>query len=188
MALAFVFLPFVINWDPLKLLFGSSIPVKLAGSILYGFGVAYNGCTFLSVLLLLIACLQPLQIFNKHLFPRNKQLMILINKISALQAPMFFRSYKKFRIAQHITINFAEMASNFVTAVIFVGILIAKGGTYAALTMWNRIQILVSLSTPALTLICFIGAIVMTYCSEIPRKYGILFHKFWKKRLARKLE
>ncbi len=60
--MAFFFVPFLISWDPIQLVFGTSLHVKPIAACFYGIFDAYNGLLFLSTLLLLLVILENVKL------------------------------------------------------------------------------------------------------------------------------
>ncbi len=76
--------------------------------------------------------------------------------------PETFDNCHKYKIAQILLYCFNPLFSLFTINLIFIGILYASCGAYWALKMYNKVNIVLYLCGPSLSVICFIIAIEFT--------------------------
>ncbi len=171
--LTFFFVPLLINWDPIQLLFGTTYVIKISAAIFHGLVDSYIALLFLSTMQLLILVLENIQIFtDKKLGSKNTD---------------FIFSYKSVRITQLLVATTNILYTDFAIVLVIIGILIASVGTFATLTLWAKLQLIMFIALPAISSLAYIITLLMTAYGDIPRKNGIRFHSIWKGELIQKI-
>lgn len=166
--------PFALPYLPLQLVFGTHILVKLCESCLYGFCVAYGASVVLSVNLIAIVFLCNIISYAKCLVPSTN---------TRLRFFKYLKRYRKCRILLYLG---ALIYTNFLMLYIVVGIVLASACACITIKMYGKINILIYLVFPSLTIICVVNAIMLTYLASIPLQRSKKFKTWWTLMLSRK--
>lgn len=178
MSVGVAFAPFVIDWEPIQLVFGTNICIKVLSACIYGFEGMYSGGILVSTFLLLFTMLENMELYTKEHLGTSRN-------FSAIK---FSKSYKQFRMFQTISKIANSIFSGFLTVLIAVGVLGASVSTYVALTLWDSLGIFIYMTSLALSFCCYTIAVFMTQYANIPRKNVIKFGAFWKHQSLNKIE
>lgn len=162
--------PFVFNYLPMQLVFGNSIVVKIIAGVIYSSTTAYGASCILSVLLIAILCLENFIIYTSSICSRK----------CALSTKLFFIvCFRRFRVTQ-ILIRIGNIIfDQFLTMLIFVGIVLASCATYTTAKLYNRISFVAYLLSPSIAITSFMIALLLTYLANIPYDNSKLFRKNW---------
>lgn len=165
--------PFALSYLPLQLVFGPHIAVKLCESCIYGFSVAYGASVVLSVNLIAVVFICNIISYAKTLTPTTNT------------KPRFFKYFKRYRKCQILLYFGALIYTNFLMVFIFVGIVLASGCACITVKMYGKINVLIYLLFPSMTIICVANAIVLTYLASIPLQRCQKFKSWWTLMLSR---
>lgn len=166
--------PFVVNHLPLQLMFGQSYFIKFSSGILYAILVTYGGLTILYAIFGAIGSLETLISYTSSTFNKTmKGTQMSFNRW------MFRICYKRLRSIQLLVQLGMLIYTTFILTLITVGILIATFGAYATIKLYHKMHILTYVCAPAITVLCFVIAILLTYLSGIPYKNSLKFKKYW---------
>lgn len=135
------------------------------------------GChlfTVLSVNMHAIVFLENIMCYTKSFFPKEKSNF------------KFSKYINRFRKCQILLTLGAHIYTDFLKALIFMGILIASSAACVSLKMYGKIHILTYMLFPSLTVICVVDAVVLTYLGNIPYQQTVNFGSFWRLLLTKK--
>lgn len=174
---AFVLTPFFIDWDPLQALFGPFLVVKIFSAGLYGISI-YSGLIFVSIILMLIIIVEYMGIYTSNNFGMGRRHGIT----------NFSSKYKQFRMIQVILIVANVVYNDFMAVLIAVGVLAASIGTYVTLVLWDDLNIFIYMASPALSLCCYMIAILLNQYANKPHANLFNFCILWKRNARNKVE
>ncbi len=173
----FLVAPFTLPYLPLQLIFGHSIYVKVVSSILYGYTGPNIVFSILSAILIAIAFLENIIYYSSE----------ICSKTSNVYSKWYFVvCVNRFKRAQLLIELGNIIYSKFLTVLIFVGIILASSGSYMTIKMYKRVNLIVYLSSPATSIICFTIALILTYLANIPFENSKMFRKKWIPHLTRR--
>jgi len=174
-----LFVPLLISWEPIQLVLGTSILVKLLSGFLHAFILLQNGSKLVSTLMVLFTSLENVLLFTEQSFANQKSFANLRN---------FSKSYKCFRMYRVISTFANSLYTDFLVFLIAVGIVAASVSTYVTIMLYNSLSFVVFVMSPTLAFNCYVIAILLTMYANIPRKNGNLFCDGWKCQLVSKLD
>ncbi len=169
--------PFVLNFCPLQLCFGTSIFVKCCAATLYGFAALVVAHTLLTVLILIIMVEENVIYFTSTLYIKKTSEQFLLKNFS-----LFIR----FRATQMILKIAQSTYGVFLTNLIFIGILLASLCGYVVINMYSILSIVSYVFTFGIFVICFIVALLLTFLVNISLEDSKRFVGFWGLHLKKR--
>ncbi len=165
------------SYCPLQLIIGSNYFVKVVESFYYTVLLAFNVFGLLSVILLIIMILDTLCFCtSKMFFPAC---------VSNLRFRIYYRQFRSTEILfKIVNISFGP----FLTVLIFVGITLASCTGSMTVQWYRRINTLVYMLMPVVTIMGFTYSLLLTYLANIPYENSKRFLNFWRIHLRKKGE
>ncbi len=167
-------LPFAVSYEPVQwTLSSSSIAAKLLAAFIYFIYMTYAAVMVLSILLIIIVALEGIvsYSFKLHFYKCP---------YSNLMRLKFRLCYKRFRTLQIFIIIGNFILVDFLTTLIFVGVLAASSAAFMTLKMYSLLNIFMYLLGPAATILCLELALGLTYLANFPYKNTKVFKLYWK--------
>lgn len=159
-------MPFAISFDPHQLVFGTSHFVKLTAGVLYSLTYFNHILPMISVLLMLIAFLEGMYYLTATL--------TIVQTFQCFQSR--YINFQKAVILVKLTV---EVFSQFLTVLIFVGVLLASSCAVATLKLYFLLNAFMHVGMIGIVFACFAVAIGITYLSNLPRQNLIYFKYYW---------
>lgn len=170
---AFFAIPFAVPFCPVQLVLGTSLPIKLIAAIFYAPLLLYGGSCVFSIMLLLIICLENLAFYSIYL---RRYCAPHSETMSRRKFQQFFIGFRNTQILlKLVNIVFGP----FCTALIFVGIFLASSGAYVTVRMYGNIYFLTYFTTTAITVLCFVMALLLTFLAFIPYRHCFYLKHRW---------
>jgi len=88
--------------------------------------------------------------------------------------------YKRFRTLQIFLILGNSIFKDFLTILIFVGVLAASSAAFMTLKMYGVVNIFMYLLGPAATILGFVLALILTHLANFPFKNTRIFGLYWR--------
>jgi hypothetical protein len=79
-----------------------------------------------------------------------------------------------------------NIQSEFLCALITVGVFLGSVGTFMTLKMYSKLNLFLYMIGPATTMTCFGLAFLLTFLNNFPNKNSKIFKFYWKQFVARK--
>lgn len=174
-------LPFYISYDPVQLIIGSNIIfVKIFAAFISWWYVSFLSTTFLSMLLISIAFLEGVISLSERLHLHRKTALTLTSNT-------FYHCYKKLQELHVFTIVGNDAIEEYNVSMVFAGVFLASSSAYMMFKMYSMVNLVVYMFAPAITCLCFLIAIILTYLANVPHKSSKIFLIFWKRRVNGKI-
>lgn len=138
--------------------------------------MAYLLWLLLSTITLFISYLELISNYTKKMTPTCKT-----------SCDRFYKFYKQYQ-NMHVIFKVFEPISLFFTVLIFVGAMLASVAGFAMIRLWNKLNIIIYLSTPSILVACFMVAVIMTKDANAPRANIVRFKVFWALHIRTTLE
>lgn len=173
---SFFVLPFAVKFDPIQVMFGNNLSVKILASLSYGIPVINGTCLFISIITFIVSYTERLIIATVRL---NEILRHGSGGKGTILISKFHKLYKTFiQIRIHFAI-FAEIGYAFLTLLITIGVLLATCAGYATFKMYHMLPIYIYLGMPLVMTSSFVMAILHNTMEGILQENVNFFKKFW---------
>lgn len=175
-AVAIFSTPFVgIDFDPIQLMFGTTLYCKILASFVYSLTVAYGASILLSYLLISISLLEGIQQMCEKLLSDE------------CTKTKFDECHNYFQIVR-IFINMVIVThTRFLIILLLVGEISASCAMYATFRMFNMLPLVAYLGQPVLAIMCISCGFLLTYLSDELNTYGESFKMFWSSVLRQNI-
>ncbi len=178
--LAVTALPFAITYDPVQLVVGkSTIPVKLIAVFVHWSITSFAATSIVSLLLMVIVFLEGILYYSTsihfHMSPYSTWLRF-----------KFIQCYKRYRNMQIFLIMGNDIVLEFLTSLMFIGVLLGSCGAYMTLKMYSMLNFFMYMLGPAIALLAFGLALLLTILGDFPHKHSKIFKVYWNQVVTRK--
>ncbi len=141
--------------------------------------MTFAAVNVLSCLLLIIILAEGIVIYSTTLHYYK-------SPFSTLMRLKFQRCLKRYRAMQIFVVMANSVVLDFLTILIFIGVLLASSGAFMSLKMYSFLNIFMYLLGPATTILCFALALLLTYLANFPYKNTKIFKSYWKQFVIRR--
>lgn len=171
--------PFAISFDPLQLLFGTSLKVKLVATFFYTLIIAYSAGLLLGEVFFHFLFLEAIRIYSAT---------FAVNGIGAqfLTLRDFNKGFHGYLVVSLLVKTYDEAKQTISVILLCTGIVLASSCIYATIRMFHVLHILTYLACPVMAGFCFATAIVLTYLGQLATRKGEEFIEYWKRNLRSK--
>lgn len=173
------YIPFRTSRDTIQSTFGTHFIVKIGASLIYASVMVRGVWVFLSIMLLSNLILEGIRFLSERMHGTHQFHCVRTRK-------EFLSCHRRFlNIRLMLQIN-NQIYSEFMTLLIFLGVIIATLGVYIMVRMFDNLPVTLYITLSALTGISILIAISKTYQANYPHKNGKLFKLYWRRELIRK--
>ncbi len=173
-------LPFAISYDPVQLVIGrSTIFIKIFAVFIYWSFMIFAAATVLSVLLMIIVFLEGILYYSTSIhfnkYPYSTWMKLKFNKC-----------YKRYRTMQILLIMEDDIYLEFLTSLMFTGVLLGSCGAYITLNMYSMLNFFMYMLGPAITVLAFGLNLLLSLLADFPHKNSKIFKLYWNQVVTRK--
>ncbi len=141
--------------------------------------MTFAATTVLSILLMMISFLEGILYFSNTIHFQNSSLSTLIEF-------KFATCYQRYRTMEIFMTIGNYIVSEFLTSLMFTGILLGSCGAYMTLKMYTMLNFFMYMLAPAIVLLTFGLALLLTFLADFSHKNSKLFKTYWNKVVTRK--
>lgn len=182
--IGFMMMPWGIEFEPVQLVIGNSIAAKVVASLIYLLTLLqpfmYTGSAFLLMISFLESCNKFSSRLHSSAYCASE--MFRLSTINNFKKQ--YRLLVILRILIIIGCELCELPSAFL---IFLGVILASCSGYATLKLYSFFPFFLYLAMPALTIICFLIAMLFTFVASVPMTNCSNFKVFWNRLADRRL-
>ncbi len=79
-----------------------------------------------------------------------------------------------------------DIVLHFLTFLVFIGVVLGSCGAYMTLKMYSMLNLFMYMLAPAITLLAFGPAVLLTFLADFPHQNSKMFKVYWNQVLTRK--